>query len=116
LVALVLEDQGERFLGEVAPADEPLVVLLDQHRADEADCRGVVGEDADDVRSAPNLLVEPLERVGAAELWPVRGREAVEGQEVFFGCLEQLCDLRQRVTEALQDLADLHPAAVLTLS
>jgi hypothetical protein len=34
---------------EVAPADEPLVVLLDQERSGEADGGCVVGEDPDDV-------------------------------------------------------------------
>ena len=94
-IALVLEDQGERFLGEVAPADEPLVVLLDQQGAGEPDRRGVVGEDADDVGPAADLLVEALQRVGAPELRPVRGGEAIEGEQVLLGRLEQLGDLRQ---------------------
>jgi hypothetical protein len=37
--------------------------LLGEHGADEADDRGAVGEDADDVGAATDLLVEPLERV-----------------------------------------------------
>jgi hypothetical protein len=68
VVALVLEDQGERFFGEVSSADEPFVVLFDQHRAGEPDRGGVVGEDPDDVGAVPDLLVEPFERGGAAEL------------------------------------------------
>ena len=35
--------------GEVASADQPLVVLLDQQGAGETDHGGVVGEDPDDV-------------------------------------------------------------------
>jgi hypothetical protein len=38
--------------------------LLAEERAGEADDRGVVGEDADDVRAAADLLVDALERVG----------------------------------------------------
>jgi hypothetical protein len=39
-------------------------VLLGEQGADEADDRGSVGEDADDVGAAADLAVEPLERVG----------------------------------------------------
>ena len=45
---------------EVAPGFGPFVVLFGQHGADEADQRGAVGEDADDVGAAADLLVEPL--------------------------------------------------------
>jgi hypothetical protein len=41
----------------------PFVVGLDQHRAGQAQQRGGVGEDADDIGAALDLLVEPLERV-----------------------------------------------------
>ena len=49
LLGAVGEDEGEGFLGEVASADQPLVVLLDQQRAGEPDRRGIVGEDPHDV-------------------------------------------------------------------
>jgi len=35
--------------------------LLEQHRADQADDRGLVGEDADDIGAAFDFLVEPLQ-------------------------------------------------------
>jgi hypothetical protein len=38
----------------------PLIVLLREHRTDEADHRGSVGKDADDITAAPDLLVESL--------------------------------------------------------
>jgi hypothetical protein len=47
------------------------VVLLGEQRADEADHGGVVREDPDDVGAPADLLVDPLERVRAAELGPV---------------------------------------------
>jgi hypothetical protein len=50
--------------------DEPLVVLLDEQRAGEADDRRVLREDADDVRVPPDLAVDPLELVGAPRLRP----------------------------------------------
>ena len=71
------------------------VVLLDQQHAGEPDQRCVVGEDADDVGAPPDLAVDPLERVGRAQLRPVRLREGVEGEQVILGLLEQLGDLRR---------------------
>jgi len=88
-------------LGEVAAADEPLIVLLDQHRAGEADQRGVVGEDADDVGAPADLAVDALQRVGAPELGPVLARQRVEAEQVGFGVFEQLRDLRRRGLEAV---------------
>ena len=70
---------------EVAAADEPLVVLLDHEAGREPDQRGVVGEDADDVGAAADLAVDPLERVGGAQLAPVVGGEGVEGEQVLLG-------------------------------
>jgi hypothetical protein len=64
-----------------------------QSMAGEADQRGVVGEDADDVGARADLLVEALERVGRSELLAMAGREGVEGQDVGFGVLEQTGDL-----------------------
>src|SRR5215472_6566479 len=40
------------------------VVLLEQHRADQADDRGFVGEDDDDIGAAFDFFVEPLKWVG----------------------------------------------------
>src|SRR5438046_2152564 len=76
VVGGVIEHERERLLGEVAAADQPLVVLLDQHRAGEADRAVVIGEYADDVGAAADLAVDTLERIGRAQLGPVRGRKA----------------------------------------
>jgi hypothetical protein len=65
---------------EVAATDEPFVVLLDHDAGGEADQRAVVGEDADDVGAAADLAVDPLERVGRAQLRPVVDGEALEGE------------------------------------
>ena len=53
---------AEDVQAEVAPGFGPFVVLFGQHGADEADQRVAVGEDADDVGAAADLLVEPLDR------------------------------------------------------
>ena len=80
--------------------------MLDQQRAGEADHRGVVGEDADDVGAAADLAVDALERVGGAQLGPVRGREGVEGEQVVLGLLEQGATFGATRREALDDLGD----------
>jgi hypothetical protein len=75
--------------------------LLDQQRPDQADHRAVVGEDADDVRASGDLLVDPLEVVGRAQLGPVGRWEAVEGEQVLLGLFEQRGDLRNRRRQPL---------------
>lgn len=88
------QDLGHGGLREVAAPDEPLVILFEQQRADEADQGGVVGEDSHDVGAPADLAVEPLQRVGGAQLGPVLGGERVEGQQVGLGVFEQPRDLR----------------------
>src|SRR4029453_1581773 len=68
---------GYRGLAEVAAADQPLIVLLDQQAARQAQQRGIIGKHADDVGASADLAVDPLQRVGAAQLRAVGGREAV---------------------------------------
>jgi hypothetical protein len=63
-------------------------VLLGQDRADQADQRGAVGEDTDDVGAAADLAVKPLLRVVGPDLPPDRLREAGEGQDVGAGAVE----------------------------
>jgi hypothetical protein len=55
-------------------------VLLGEQGADQADDRGAVGEDADDVGAAADLLVQPLERVVRPELAPVLLRKLVNAR------------------------------------
>jgi hypothetical protein len=53
--------QGHGFFGEVAAvADLPFVVDLAEDRTGEAEQRGGVGEDTDDVGAAADLGVESL--------------------------------------------------------
>ncbi len=63
----------------------PLVGLLEQHGADQADHRVPVGEDADDVGAAPDLLVQPLLGVVGPDLAPGLAGEAGERQQVVLG-------------------------------
>ena len=48
----------------VAVLELPFVVLLEQDGANEADDAVFVGEDADDIGAALDLLVQPLEGIG----------------------------------------------------
>ena len=82
------------------------VVLLDQHRAGEADQRGVVGEDPDDVGAPPDLAVDALQRVGAPEFGPVLARQRVEAEQVALGVEHELGDLRRDRLQALDDLGE----------
>jgi hypothetical protein len=47
---------------------EPLIVLFGEQGAGDTDGGGVVGEDADDVGAAADLVVDALKRVGAPAL------------------------------------------------
>ena len=53
-------------------------MLFDRQRASEPDRAVVVGKDLDDVRATSDL--DALQRVGRAQLGPMRGREALEGR------------------------------------
>ena len=70
-----------------------------QSNSGEPDQRAVVGEDADDVGPPADFLVEALERVGRAQLAPVRARERVEGHDVGFGVLQKRGDLAEPAVE-----------------
>lgn len=84
-VIVSVQDSRERLLGEVAARNQPLVAVLDQQHAGEADQARVVGEDANDIGAAAELAVDALERVRASELAPVLARKRVEAQQVRFG-------------------------------
>lgn len=81
---------GQVFVGHVAAADLPLVVLLGEHGADEADDRGTVWEDADDVGAAAGLLVETLVGAVGPDLASVGLGEGGERQDVASGLGKEL--------------------------
>ena len=66
---------GHTFDLHVTVLEQPLVILLEQHSADQPDDAGLVGEDADDIGPPLDLLVEPFQRIGAVQLGAVLGRE-----------------------------------------
>ena len=75
LVVVFVEIGGDRVEGVgagVAVADEPFVILFDDHAGGEPDQCFVVGKDADDVGAAADLAVDSLKRVGRAQLRPMQ--------------------------------------------
>jgi hypothetical protein len=61
---------GEDFQAHVAAGFGPFVVLLGQHRANQADDGVAAGEDADHVGAPADVLVQPFLRVVAPDLPP----------------------------------------------
>ena len=55
-----------------AVGDLPFVVGLDEDRAGQSQQRLGIGEDADDIGTPLDLLVQPLQRVGRPDLLPMR--------------------------------------------
>lgn len=86
----------------------PLVVLLGENGPDQTDEAGSVGEDAHHRCPALDLLVESLQRVGAADLASVRGRKREVGKEIHVGFAEQCCDGREAMVQTFG-----HPAQLL---
>ena len=101
MASIQLWDGGHALGRKHPPAlQQPVLVLLQQHRPHQAGDRSVVGEDPHDVGAALDLLVEPLEPVGAPDLFPVVLGEVAEGQHVLPGLVHQCSGfgeaLRQR--------------------
>jgi hypothetical protein len=84
-------DPGHGGLGEEASAFQlPFLLLLQELASHQPGDRGVVGEDADHVRAAFDVLVEALKRVGAPDLAPVLLGEVQERQYVVSGGLHHM--------------------------
>ena len=86
---------GEDFQAHIAAGLGPFVVLLGQHRADQADDGVAAGEDADHVGAAADFLVQPLLRVVSPDLAPDLAGEGGEGQDVVPGLVQVGRGLRQ---------------------
>ena len=65
----------ERLEAHVTALDGPLVILLQQERADEAGDRRFIRKDANYLRPPLDLTTEAFERVRGVRLGPVGGRE-----------------------------------------
>ena len=76
-----------------------MLVLLQQHRANQACDRGVVWKDPDHAGAAFHFLVQPLEQVGALHFFPVGLREVAERQYVFSGLGHELSGLGEALSQ-----------------
>src|SRR5262249_60366737 len=82
----IIADGSDAFQSDVSGAlNGPLIVLLEQDRADEANDCILVGEDADDIGAPLDLAIEALERVGGMQLGAVLAWEAHVGKDVRLG-------------------------------
>lgn len=81
--ALRFPELGHRVQAEVAPFSLPLVMDLDQHRADQAQDRIRIGEDADYVCPPLDLGIQPFQRIGRVDARPMLSGEGHVGQHFF---------------------------------
>jgi hypothetical protein len=72
----------------------PFVVGFQQHSANQANNRSLVGEDADHVGAAFHLLVQALDRASRVDLGPVLGGEVHVRQHVGFALVDERAELR----------------------
>jgi hypothetical protein len=84
-------------------------VLLREDCAGEANDRGPVRKDADDIGTSADFLVEPLERIVGPDLAPVRLREGAEGEDVGGRVRQQDGGLREASFELIDDATVLGP-------
>jgi len=78
----------EAVEAHVAAGDDPLVVLLGQQGAGEADDRGSGGEDPYDVGPAPYFSVQPFLGIVGPDLAPVGFGEPGESEYLGAGPVE----------------------------
>src|SRR6516165_6352008 len=73
----------------IAALEQPLVILFEQHGADQPGDAGLVREDADDTGPPLDLFVEAFEWVGTVELGAGLDRERHVGQDVVLAVVHQ---------------------------
>ena len=109
-----MEIRGSVFGGSegrechVASADRPLIGLLAQKGADQTDDGGAIGEDADDVGTAPDFFVEAFLGIVGPDLLPYLCREGGKSQDIVSGLLEE----RGCIWEAFFELLHYHPESM----
>ena len=77
-------------------------MLFGQDGADQADDRGAVGEDTDDVDAAPDFAVEPLVGFVGPDLSPDIAWECGEGEYFVAGGVEVGVHVGQRVFDLVE--------------
>ena len=82
---------------------DPFVVLVGQHRTDEAAQRVAVVEDPDHVGAPEDLPNRPLLGIVRRDLAPDLFGERGEGQQVGAGCFQVVSGLGEFVGECVDD-------------
>jgi hypothetical protein len=72
----IITDGAERLHAHAAAYRSPFVILLEAQRADGTGDGSLVGKNPDAAATPPDFLIEPFERLRAAELRPLRRRDA----------------------------------------
>ena len=78
---------AEHFHVEVAVSFDPVLVDFNGERSNESQSALLIGEDANDMSAAFDLLIETLKHIGAFEMLVVFSRQPIKGQsflDVFF--------------------------------
>ena len=78
---------AKHFHIQVAVGFDPILVDFDRQRTNEPQAALLIRKDADDMGAAFELLIDPLEHIGALKMFVVFSRKPVKGQSflnVFF--------------------------------
>ena len=78
---------AKHFHVQVAVGFDPILVDFDRQRPNQPQAALLIGKDADDMGAAFELLIDPLEHVGALKMLVMLSRQPVKGQsflDVFF--------------------------------
>lgn len=94
--------------------DSPFIILFEEDGADELGDRRFVGEEADDLRPALDLAVEPLRQIRRMELGAMLHRESHIGEHIRLGGVHQGGKLRDRWPSRGEHLRDGRLDALVT--
>ena len=78
---------AKHFHIQVAVGFDPILVDFDRQRTNEPQAALLIRKDSDDMGAAFELLIDPLEHIGALKMFVVFSRKPVKGQSflnVFF--------------------------------
>jgi len=95
---------GHRLGLHVAVLGLPFVVGLQQHRADQSDDRSFIGEDADNIGTAFDLLVQAFTRVGRVDLGPVLARKVHVRQHIGLALVDEAAKPGPLVAQLVGDV------------
>lgn len=103
----IIADGAESFQAHVAPLHRPFVVLLEQDGTDQANDRGLVGEDPDHIGAALDLPVQPFQWIGAVDLGTMLLGECCLCKHIGLGVIHQRGQLRHPRAQLVGDTAPL---------